>query len=525
MNKMLAAWALAALTTQAMAWPEKSPESTKPSTAVTASATALAKSVDSAVAAKCKESGIALSPRATDAEFLRRVHLDLVGKIPTIEKARAFLDSNDAEKRAKLIDELLASPDFGRHMADIWQTLLLSKNSTARRLDTGVFVDWLAHQFNENRPWDGMVRDIVTAKGPQDKNPATTFWLSQVSVDNMTDTVCKVFLGVQLQCAQCHNHPFTGWKQDEYWGLAGFFLNVRAQPPGNKQTTSPVVAETKAARNRRNALPESAKMVPPKFFRGEVAKLGTSAEVRPVFAEWLCGDNNPYLARAMVNRLWAQMFSRGLVHPVDNIHDGNPASHPELLEDLTQRFKSGKFDVKAFIKGICLSETYQRSSKPVEGNKDAVIDSYARMPVKVLTPEQMYDSLQMVLGVATGPAARKMAAAGAKGGKGARAQFVAFFAGEEDAEATEYQAGIPQALQLMNAPRMNSPAPALKLVSGASDPAVAVETLYLATLSRKPSSAEVAMAKEHARKMDAPRQAPADLLWALVNSSEFATNH
>jgi len=227
----------------------------------------------------------------------------------------------------------------------------------------------------------------------------------------------------------------------------------------------------------------------------------------------------------MVNRLWAQMFSRGLVHPVDNIHDGNPASHPELLEDLTQRFKSGRFDVKAFIKALCLSETYQRSSKPVEGNKDAVIDSYARMPVKVLTPEQMYDSLQMVLGVATGPAARKMAAAGPKGGKGARAQFVAFFAGEEDAEATEYQAGIPQALQLMNAARMNSPAPALKLVSGASDPAVAVETLYLATLSRKPTSAEVAMAKDHAKKMDTPRQAPADLLWALVNSSEFATNH
>ncbi len=525
MKNWMAACALAALVTQAMAWPEKSPETPKASAAGVNGPAALAKSVDAAVAAKCKESGIALSPRSSDAEFLRRAYLDLVGKIPTVEKARAFLDSNDPDKRAKLVDELLADSDYGRHMADIWQTLLLTKNSTARRLDTGVFVDWLAHEFNENRPWDSVVREIVTAKGAQDKNPATTFWLSQVSVDNMTDTVCKVFLGVQLQCAQCHNHPFTGWKQDEYWGLAGFFLNVRAQPPGNKQTTSPVVAEAKNARNRKNALPESAKILPPKYFGGEVAKLGSSPEIRPVFADWLCGENNPYLARSMVNRLWAQMFSRGLVHPVDNIHDGNPASHPELLEDLTRRFKAGKFDVKAFLKGVCLSETYQRSSKPVEGNKDAVVDSYSRMPVKVLTPEQMYDSLQMVLGVATGPAARKAMGPAAKGAKGQRAQFVAFFSGEEGAEATEYQAGIPQALQLMNAPRMNAPGAALKLATGASSPEAVVETLYLATLSRKPTSAEVAMAKDHAKKSDTPRQAPADLLWALVNSSEFATNH
>lgn len=161
----------------------------------------------------------------------------------------------------------------------------------------------------------------------------------------------------------------------------------------------------------------------------------------------------------------------------------------------------------------------------MEGNKDAVIDSYSRMPVKVLTPEQMYDSLQVVLGSATGPAARKGAGQGPKGARGPRAQFVAFFSGEEGAEATEYQAGIPQALQLMNAPRMNLPGPAIKLVSGQSEPSQVVETLYLATLSRKPTPAEVAMAREHAKKSDTPWQAPADLLWALVNSSEFATNH
>lgn len=526
MKHVIGVSAVLLLASQAMAWPEKSPESPKPATATLPSSVALARAVDKAIAAKCQESGIALSPQTTDAEFLRRVHLDIAGRIPSLERTRSFLASTAPDKRAKLVDELLASPDYGTHMADIWQVLLLSKNSVARRLDTKVFVDWLAEEFNSNKPWDRMVHEIMTAKGAQDKNPATTFWLSQVSVDNMTDTVCKVFLGVQLQCAQCHNHPFTGWKQDEYWGLAAFFLNVKAAPPGNKQTTSPVVSEGKLVRKKNNPLPESAKKLPPKFFGGPVAALGSSSEIRPVLADWLCAESNPYLARAMVNRLWAQMFSRGLVHPIDNIHDGNPASHPELLEDLTRRFKDGKYDVKAFLRGLCLSETYQRSSKPVAGNKDAVADSYARMPMKVLTPEQLYDSLFQVLGnPERGPMARKAGGPPVKGAKGPRAQFVAFFSGEEGADATEYQVGIPQALQLMNAPRTNAPGAAMKLVAGTSDPAVALETLYLATLNRKPSITELAVASDYLKKASNSRQVPADILWALINSSEFATNH
>jgi hypothetical protein len=228
----------------------------------------------------------------------------------------------------------------------------------------------------------------------------------------------------------------------------------------------------------------------------------------------------------MVNRLWAQMFSRGLVHPIDNIHDGNPASHPELLEDLTRRFKDGKYDVKAFLRGLCLSETYQRSSKPVEGNKDAVVDSYARMPMKVLTPEQLYDSLLLVLGSPErGAKARKADTTPVKGAKGPRAQFVAFFSGEEGADATEYQVGIPQALQLMNATRTNAPGIAVKLTGGATDPAKALESLYLATLNRKPTSSELAMARDHSKKASNARQAASDVLWALINSSEFTTNH
>ncbi len=526
MKRVIGVSAILVLASQAMAWPEKSPDSAKQTTVSLQSAVALARAVDKAVAAKCQESGIALSPQTTDAEFLRRVHLDLVGHIPTLERTRSFLASTEPDKRAKLVDELLASSDYGQHMADIWQALLLSKNSVARRLDTEVFVDWLAESFNKNQSWDNLVREIITAKGAQDKNPATTFWLSQVSVDNMTDTVCKVFLGVQLQCAQCHNHPFTGWKQDEYWGLAAFFLNVKAAPPGNKQTTSPVVSEGKFVRKKNNPLPESAKVLPPKYFGGPVAKVGSSPVIRPVLADWLCADTNPYLARSMVNRLWAQMFSRGLVHPIDNIHDGNPASHPELLEDLTRRFKDGKYDVKAFLRGLCLSETYQRSSKPVEGNKDAVVDSYARMPMKVLTPEQLYDSLLLVLGSPErGAKARKADTTPVKGAKGPRAQFVAFFSGEEGADATEYQVGIPQALQLMNATRTNAPGIAVKLTGGATDPAKALESLYLATLNRKPTSSELAMARDHSKKASNARQAASDVLWALINSSEFTTNH
>jgi hypothetical protein len=249
--------------------------------------------------------------------------------------------------------------------------------------------------------------------------------------------------------------------------------------------------------------------------------------LRPVLADWLCATDNPYLAKATVNRLWAQMFGRGLVHPVDNINDTNPASHPELLDELTVQFQAGGFDLRAMLRSMALSETYQRSSKPVPGNEDALAEAYARMPIKVLTAEQLFDSIVTVLGAPEVPAAARRRAQMNNQNpnpNGPRQQFLALFEGDPDADATEYLAGIPQVLSLMNSPRMNTPGAAVRLTQGLGN-AEAIDKLYLATLSRPANAEEKERALKVVRASDKPRLALGDVLWALMNSTAFASNY
>jgi hypothetical protein len=370
---------------------------------------ALSRLIDQQVNERLSAEKIKPSDRAGDAEFLRRAYLDIVGHIPSADKAAAFLDSKDANKRAKLIDELLASPDYGAHMADIWQALLLVHgDSTKRGLDTEPMVEWLKDNFNQNKPWNKMVHEIVTASGELDKNPAATYFVSQGTVDKMTDNVTKVFLGVQLQCAQCHNHPFTEWKQTEYWGMAAFFMRV--QPSANiqkatKDGTKLSVVENDKVKRGKNGLPESAKIVPPKFLAGDSPKVG-AGPLRPVLADWMTSAKNPYFSKAMANRIWGQFMARGLVNPVDDMHDGNHASHPQLLLELAEQFSANDFDVKYLIRAICNSEAYQRTSKPNSDNLEAPPQLYSRMAVKMMTGEQFVDSLQEVVGAPAGTGGR-----------------------------------------------------------------------------------------------------------------------
>ena len=490
----------------------------------------LAHFIDKAVAERLTSDGVVASPRASDAEFLRRIYLDVTGHIPTADKAVAFLDDKEPNKRAKLIDELLASEDYGKHLADIWQSLLLPKNSDNRRLDTQPMAKWLEEHFNQNRPWNKIVHDLLTASGTQEKNGAVTFFVSNGTVDKVTDEVCKVFLGVQLQCAQCHNHPFTEWKQTEYWEMAAFFMKVQAQNPNMaaKQGVSPGVTEVDNLRRGKNALPESAKILPPKFLGAERPAVAKTGPVRPVLADWLTTAQNPYFSRAIVNRIWSQYFGRGLVNPVDDMHEDNPASHPELLQELANQFAKNDFDLKYLVRAICNSQSYQRGSKPAGGNEEANLSVYARMGVKVLSPEQLFDSLGTALGKPEGKAGevRKGAMMGkANPNVNQRSVFVAFFGIEETASPTEYQAGIPQALNLMNSPRVNQAVLNNALVRAGKPPADAIEKLFLATLSRRPSTTELEKLTAHVKKAETSVKGYGDVLWALLNSSEFTLNH
>ncbi|MBM4067479.1 MAG: DUF1549 domain-containing protein [Planctomycetes bacterium] len=492
-------------------------------------AAALARLIDQQVNSRLEAEGVQASPRADDGEFLRRAYLDLVGVIPPPEKVTEFLDATNPDKRARLIDELLTNPRFGSHMAETWSNLMLPVESNNRRVQSGPFRTWLAAGFNKNTPLNKLVHDLLTASGPQNQNGAVTYFIANPTVDKITDNVTKMFLGVRLQCAQCHNHPFVEIKQDEYWGMAGFFRKVRLSQNPNKAAktgTSVGISEVgNVGKGRKAPLPESAKNVPARFLGGEQPKMNPAEPFRPVVAKWLTSADNPYFARAMTNRVWYQLFGRGICNPVDDMHDGNPPSHPELLTALSEQLKANDFDLRYLIRAICNSQAYQRTSKPAGNNKDDK-ELFSHAAVRVLTPEQLYDSLTSIVGqgrVALAP--KRKQAAGQRGAGGPRDAFIAFFRVDESSDPTEYQAGIPQALRLMNSPQTSSAAVIERLAGKGIEPRQVIEQLVITVLSRRPTDQEIQRFTQYVAMQDSPRAGYADVLWALLNSSEFALNH
>jgi hypothetical protein len=486
---------------------------------------ALARLIDDHLDRKLAEVGVTPAPQASDDEFLRRAYLDLTGVIPTLAQARAFLDDRSPDKRSRLVDELLAGPNYGRHLTDGWMARLIPGGTDNRFIPRDPFGDWLEKQFNDNRPWNEVVTDILTATGTIADNPAVTFALTNRSVDKLTDQTTRHLLGVQLQCAQCHNHPFAEWKQDEYWAMAAFFSKVRPENPRNPlrggDNTQVGVQEGVGRSRAREFFPEGAKTVPAKFLGGPEPDLNRAEPYRPVLARWLTAADNPYFARATVNRVWGQLFGRGIVNPVDDLHDGNPPSHPELLDALAEDFAANGFDLKYLYRAVCNSRAYQRTSKPTKGAADPDPALFARMTVKVMSPEQLFDSLAQVTG-AQAVIAGRMRDNPKRGPFGPRNQFVAFFlAGADEANPVEYEAGIPQALKLMNSRLVGDPRAARAYAAPGDRPAEVFERIYLAALSRRPTAAEVRRLDAHLAKSANPAAGYADILWAVLNSSEF----
>ncbi len=488
-------------------------------------ATALARLIDEQITKKLTEAKVGPSPLCSDEEFLRRAYLDLTGVIPPAEKAQAFLDATSPTKRAKLIDELLESPNFGRHLADVWQAKLMPRDSGNRFVLREPLVKWLEEQFNKNTPWNQFVFSLISASGTVEDNPAVTYFLANRSVDKLTDGVTQHFLGVQLTCAQCHNHPFAEYKQTEYWGMAEFFSKVRPDNPKNANkggdNTKIGVQEGTGRTKLKDFFPDAAKTVPAKFLGGPAPKLSPTEPYRPILARWMTAPDNPYFARAMVNRTWAVLFGTGFVNPIDDMHEGNPPSHPDLLAAVAQNFAANGFDIKYLYRSICNSQTYQRTSKPIAANeKDDHL--FSHMTVKVLSPEQLYDSLATITGAETTVRERMGKGAGKKGPANGRDGFVQFFlAGAEATHPTEYDAGIPQALRLMNSRVTGNPGLIRQFASPGDRSATVIERIYLAALSRRPTPTETGRLTSYVAKASTPAEAYGDILWAVLNSSEF----
>lgn len=509
-------------------------------------ARAVSRKIDELIQQRLDAAKVPASPVADDAEFLRRLYLDVLGRIPTFEQATAFLDSKDPERRAKLIEELLARPEYGVHFATAWRNLLVDRSAEqnqARQSFSWEFVDWLAAAFNKGRGWDAIVTDLLTAEGEAKKTPATLFLLANRMNNfprpaDIASSVGKLFMGSQLRCAQCHDHPYVDtWSQDDFWGVAAFFGQVRdhgMSPDGS--TRDPVFYDRPHPDAKKEtgyinrlkragllapvdgaqiAIPQgadptkSARVVKAKFFLDAAPE--TSGETaRSRFAGWLTSPDNPYFARAAANRLWAHFFARGF-GPVDDLRPGQAPSHPELLELLASELKAAKFDQRHLIACICNSQTYQRTSRPLPENAQDR-ELFSHMAMKLLDADQMIDALAIASG------------RNPQVGKNRDQQTAFFVTREADEDPTEFTHGIPQFLRLMNAGPAVADAPQ-KLTAGKSKEAT-VRALYVAVLSRQPKHDELRRMMAHLDRGPEPaQQRTRDVFWALVNSAEFCLNH
>lgn len=483
----------------------------------------LAALIDGQVQAALASASLTTAPAADDAEFLRRVYLDFHGVVPPLEQTLQFLSSTAADKRTGLIDELLANPRFGEHFGDLWRTRLISPLVNEERQRSDNFAAWLAERFNRNDGWDRITRDLVTATGKLEENPGVTYLIegrNPLGVTDLTDLTSRYFLGVRLNCAQCHDHPFVAWKRQDYWGMAAFFAQIQTPQraklvymAGVQDNLKFTLATLPAADAIDGYQPRS-----PTFLGEAELKADGKRPLRVALADWITSAENPYFARAAVNRLWWHFFGRGLVNPVDDMHSGNAPSHPALLDALSRRFVQSGFDLKLFCRAIAMSHTYQQTSRPGEQRDDAA-KLFSRMSVKTLSPEQLYDSLTQILG----PPGKT---AGIDTHLGTRYEFTQYFAGDGDGDPTRYERGIPHLLRLMNSPQFAGQSIASlvsRVTAGRADHAT--DELFLTILARLPTSAERELMQQRLGGAKSPESAYRELAWALLMSSEFSLNH
>ncbi|MFO0910642.1 MAG: DUF1549 and DUF1553 domain-containing protein [Isosphaeraceae bacterium] len=501
------------------------------------SAEVLAGQIDKLLADHWAEMGASPAPPAEDSEFLRRVHLDLAGRIPTAAETRAFLDDRDPQKRRKLIDRLLASPAFINHQANTWKDILVpeSRGSFLIRFFEPVMDAWLKNRLAGDARLDVMVREILTVPVGATQNvfnmqpdtkptPIAFVAAKDGKPENLAAAASRVFMGVRLECAQCHNHPFAKWKREEFWGLASFFAGINRQGSGDA-----IFQGTETNNKSSLSIPGTTRTVQATFLDGGRPLLKPNESPRAALAEWMTSADNPYFARASVNRVWAQFFGIGIVDPVDDLGAGIEPSHPALFDLLADQFAANQFDLRYLSRAIVLTKAYQLSSAGGSPSSD-VYHLFDRMPVRGLTPLQLYESLVRAAGLPREVDQSPFVI----DSNSNRGEFLERFQ-SQDEKPTDHQTSILQALTLLNG-RMVDTASSVergKTLRGIADayfldtPAK-IEALYLAALSRRPRAEElerlVAYVERGGPTLD-PKKALSDLFWSLLGSAEFVYNH
>lgn len=504
----------------------------------------LAQAVDDALERRWKQERLVPSGACNDYEFNRRVWLDLVGMIPSEEAVRQFVtpaesdgpskkdsrrgDKKESDRRQALVEALLDSPGYGKHGAVLWGNALVGRGKDLELLQQIPFREWLADQLAKNTRIDKLVRELLVSTGRRSDNPSVGWAMGQKgNHEDMTGSAARLFLGTQIQCAQCHDHPFDKWKQRDFYGMAAFFARVKYE----QVIIAESLTELPAGEIRLGGRPEG-DVIAPRFLAVDKDASVGSRPRREVLADWITSPDNKRFARAIVNRVWAQFFGRGFVHPIDDFSDNNPPSCPEALDALADGFVHSGFDLKFLVRAITRTRAYQLTSLPSKNNKDD--DTlFSKHPLRRLMPEQLVPSVVMSSGIASNkevmdnPLVKLILT-------GIQQQFIFVFANmDEMTEVSEFKGTIAQALLMMNgkpiigATRLHLLHPlALKLLKGS--PEEQVELLFLSTVSRPPTKAESQALVPLVRSTRLPTErleVCEDLYWALINSAEFTFNH
>jgi hypothetical protein len=497
--------------------------------------------VDEAVFNNLSVLGIPPSELSDDATFLRRVSIDITGTLPSESEASAFLADKDTQKRAKVIDRLLDSPAYADNFANKWNMVLRNKRRRNEdREGTFAFYQWIWSSLYENKPYDQFVSQILTASGDKSFNPAV-IWYREVDQNNeQVEDTAQLFLGLRIGCARCHHHPFEKWSQNDYYGFSAFFSRVGKKnlaatsisggPRPNEKRIFHNIG-TASARNPRNG-----QNLKPAGLGSDPYDIPADRDPRIYLAKWMGAKENPFFARALVNRYWKHFFSRGIVEPEDDMRETNPPSNPELLDNLAQNFIDSGFDLKHLIRTICLSRTYQLSSLPNDFNlKDK--QNFSRYYPKRLSAEVLYDAFHQVTGTTqsysglpAGTRALQMP------DPSVGPYFLKVFGQPQGDTACEcersQEANLAQSLHLLNSNEVQS-----KIADGSGRAAKMagdkdrsteekVRELYRWVYSREPEADEFKIALAHiARHEKSLKVAYEDIVWALINTKEFLFNH
>lgn len=492
--------------------------------------------VDKFVVAKLNALNVEPSPTASDEMFLRRVYLDLIGVQPTPTELAAFTADKRSDKRERTIDALFARPEFVDQWSLKWGDLL--QNSRTRLSESAVYAfrEWIRSAVAANMPLDEFVRQVVLSSGGPGENPTSAFYVVSQDTHDTMQRSTQVFCGVRMLCAKCHAHPFENWTQDDYFGLYNFFNQVTTKNDPRQMGVTNAKAvlvnlSTPPEKHPRTGVPQ-----PPRYLGGEEPKLAKEVDRRAAYARWLTSPENEFFARSMTNRIWSYFFHRGIIDPVDDLRSTNPPINPDLLNALTQDFIAHKFDVRHLMRLIITSATYQRSSEATPSNEHDTANFSHCIPRR-LAAESLLDSLVQVTGVPENfPGAPAGFTARQLPDANVQSEFLKLFGKPQRMEACECErddgSNMLQALYFINGGsilgRLSNPKSRVAtLVQGEPDDAALVEQLYLWTVCRRPTAAELKLARDHFAAYGKEKRVDAaqDFAWALLNSRDFMLVH